>query len=173
VVACVEEVPDHRDHCYYMRADRSVDKPKCNTRFLDSSALVAPQQALYSVRIAFEDARLHIKSARGSTTFVASVTFASDRPPLRKLVFVLQLIETFVREYRLWKHQCYWFCHTIMRVLKLEYNSKGAVAKGREGFSLPETWHKIPISRKRQALKAVQAGLALYPKSELVPTAFW
>jgi hypothetical protein len=174
VVACVEEIPDHRDHRYYMRAERSVDKSKSDTRFLMFSILVAPQQALDSIKIALDDARLHIESGRGSTAFLASVTFTGERPPLRKLAFMLQLIETFVGEYRLWKHQCYWFCHTIMRVLELEYKPKGAVVEDQKGFSLPGTWNKIPVSRGYQAVKNIQTGLEkLYPKSEPVAPHFY
>jgi hypothetical protein len=132
---------------------------------LNISVLFAPKTARDSVRIASDDELLHLEAGRGATVPMASIIFkdpALEKPLLRELCFILRVIDAFVPKYDLWNYQCYWFCHTIMRILEMEYEPKGALCKTHEAFKKAGTFFGIPIRRENKATKIVQRGIRLY-----------
>lgn len=139
-----------------MRAERSVVKAKSVAQ--KASVVFSARPARDSVRIVANEALLHHEAECGPTELITSISFASaEKPLLRKLCFVLQLISTFVSEYRLLNHQCYWFCLTIMRAVELEF--RGAQITHHAGFKRAGTFLGIPIPRGSKALKKVHLGI--------------
>jgi hypothetical protein len=159
VVADFENPPAH----YFMRLERSVYHATSLPQRI--SLVSSSRPARDSVRVSINEALLHHEAARGPAELVASISFGIQKPLLRKLSFVLELISNFVSEYRLFNHQCYWFCLAIMRALELDF--EGAGVTHHPGFDRVGTFLGIPIPCGSKALKKLRRGLNTYAEGLL------
>jgi hypothetical protein len=155
VAACVEEDQDHR---YFMRIDRSPIRPNLAKLPLSINAIFQRQEAITSVKIAFDQDLLYVETGRGPIGLQATIAFADDRPTLRQLSFLLQVVD--IDAYAQKSH-AYLFCETIIRSLELKYKPKGAVTtRGVGTFEKKPTWRRIN--------QIARIWSDLYPQSELV-----
>jgi hypothetical protein len=160
IVADAENPPAH----YFMRLERSVDQAVSLPKRI--AIVFSSRPARDSVRVSINEALiLHNEAARGPTELVTSILFGTQKPLLRKLSFVLELISNFVSEYQVFNHQCYWFCMTIMRAVGLEF--EGSEVKHHPGADRAGTSLEIRIPRGLKALKKIRRGLNTYQEGLL------
>ena len=158
---------------HWLRIDRS--RQEIATSLLNGSSSKSPAKDTVYVAANFTPL-IHTPSSR-----MPSLQYdAPNEPSLADFRCLLRLVNTMSPEYKLWQEQCYWFCNSIMDIMKGQfstelvreaaYNRRG---KFKKAVRLPSNAKAMAnIQRAFESNLASNAMLNISPPKPLGPAHF-